>query len=140
MPPRNTPPRRAQFKRDLAKSLRGNPTDAERKLWHFLRGKQLAGLRFRRQQPIGPYVADFFCPAAKLVVELDGEQHGTDINVAYDAARTKWLEERGYRVLRIPNHEVLKGKPIDLICGAIEALPLPERPSAVRPSLKGRVE
>src|SRR4051812_14031307 len=99
MPPPKAGPRRAQFKRSVAKSLRQNPTDAERRLWHLLRVKQLGGLRFRRQQPIGRYIVDFFCPAAKLIVELNGDQHGTDSNAAQDAARTRWLEARGYMVL-----------------------------------------
>jgi len=133
--------RRSQFKRGFAKHLRTNLTDAERRLWRLLRGKQVADLRFRRQQPIGPYIADFFCPAAKLIVELDGGQHSVDENAAYDAARTRWLEDRGYRVLRFTNGEVLKGHVLEAICREAQSrLPLPERPTAVRPSLKGRVD
>ena len=70
-----------------------------------MRRKQLDGLRFRRQAPIGPYIVDFFCPDAKLVVEVDGGQH-TD-QQDYDERRTNWLEERGYRVLRFWNNDVL---------------------------------
>lgn len=140
MAPRNADPRRAQFKRGLARAFRANPTDAERRLWYLLRCKKFGGLKFRRQQPMGPYVVDFFCPAAKLVIELDGGQHSVDTNAAYDAARTRWLEARGYKVVRIPNHEILKGKSTNLISSAVAAhLPLPKRPLAVRPSLKGRV-
>ena len=140
MPPSKTAPRRAEFKRAFAKQLREKPTDAERRLWAFLRRKQLATGRFRRQQPLGPYVVDFVCPAAKLVIELDGGQHGAAGAVAYDARRTHWLEERGYKVLRFANAEVLKGQVIDAIWHHVGSrLPLPERPSAVRPSLKGRV-
>ncbi|HVZ90900.1 MAG TPA: endonuclease domain-containing protein [Rhizomicrobium sp.] len=136
--------RRAQHKQGNARDLRQNATDCERKLWSLLRAKQFAGLRFRRQQPLGPYIADFYCSAAKLIVELDGSQHGTDENIAYDAARTVWLTKRGYRVLRFSNEEFLKNR--DLVTDAIgraiddSGVPLPEPPSAVRPSLKGRVE
>ena len=78
----------------LAQKLRKSSTDAERRLWSRLRQKQLDGFRFRRQQPIGPYVVDFFCSEAKLIVELDGGQHA--IAVEQDANRTLWLEARGY--------------------------------------------
>ena len=141
MPPRNNPARRTQFNRDLATKLRNSPTEAERKFWTILRSKQLGGLRFRRQQPVGPYIADFFCPAAKLIIELDGDQHGADTNAAYDAIRTKWLEDRGYKVLRFANKDALKSHTAEAVFRAAEErLPLPERPLAVRPSLKGRVE
>ena len=81
------------------------PTDAEIRLWSRLRRKQLDGFRFRRQQPIGPYIVDFFCPAAKLVIEVDGGQHAQRENE--DTSRTCWLEEHGYRVVRFWNNEVL---------------------------------
>jgi len=86
----------------LARKLRRTPTDAEIRLWSRLRRKQLAGFRFRRQHPLGPYVVDFFCAAAKLVVEVNGGQHADDGD-----ARTRWLEARGYRVIRFWNNEVL---------------------------------
>jgi very-short-patch-repair endonuclease len=70
-----------------------------------LRRKQLGGFRFRRQQPVGPYIVDFFCAKARLIIELDGGQHAD--REAQDAARTAWLEARGYRVLRVWNHETL---------------------------------
>ena len=136
--------RRLQHKHGAARELRINGTECERRLWALLRAKQLAGLRFRRQQTLGPYIADFYCSAAKLVIELDGSQHGTDENLAYDEARTAWLVERGYRVLRFSNEEFLKGRivVVDAISRAIaeSGVPLPEPPSVVRPSLKGRVE
>jgi len=129
MPPVKATPRRAEFKRGFAKQLRENPTDAERRLWRSLRVKQLGDLRFRRQQPIGPYIVDFYCSAAKLIVELDGDQHGYDKNIAYDADRTRWLEERDYKVLRFSNGEVLKRNVTDAIWHEAESrLPLPERP------------
>src|ERR1700685_490021 len=89
--------RRSQFKRKQAQNLRANSTEAERALWAFLRSKRLAHLRFRRQQPIGPYIADFYCSAVKLVIELDGSQHFEDANMAHDAERTRWLQTQGYR-------------------------------------------
>lgn len=78
------------------------PTDAELRLWVRLRRKQLDGFRFRRQQPIGRYVVDFFCPEAKLIVEVDGGQHADDTS-----ERTRWLIDHGYRVIRFWNNDVL---------------------------------
>ena len=88
-----------------ARALRKNLTDAEARLWRQLRYKQLDGFRFRRQQPIGPYIVDFFCPRAKPIIELDGGQHSTDQE--RDERRTRWLEARGYRVIRFWNNDVL---------------------------------
>ena len=88
-----------------ARNLRRKMTDAERKLWHALRDRRLAGHKFRRQHPIGPYVADFYCEAKRLMVEVDGGQHTRRQQA--DAKRTKWLEARGYRVIRLWNSEVL---------------------------------
>ena len=86
----------------LARKLRLTPTDAEIRVWSRLRRKQLEGFRFRRQHPLGPYVVDFFCAEAKLIVEVDGGQHADD-----GEARTLWLEARGYRVIRFWNNDVL---------------------------------
>ncbi|MBN9589121.1 MAG: endonuclease domain-containing protein [Alphaproteobacteria bacterium] len=99
--------RRQKFKRTFAKTLRANATDAERLLWSLLRDRRLP-VRFRRQQPIGPHIADFFCAAARLVIELDGDHHGTDAATARDETRARFLTTRGYRVLRFPNHEVFR--------------------------------
>jgi very-short-patch-repair endonuclease len=68
----------------------------------------MEGFSSRRQQPIGPYVGDFFCPTAKLVIEVDGGQHGDDGAVIQDGRRTRWLELRSYRVLRFWNNDVLQ--------------------------------
>ena len=87
-----------------ARDLRKLSTDAERRLWSRLRQKQLDGFRFRRQQPIGPYIVDFFCPEASLILEVDGGQHAS--NEADDETRTHWLAARGYRVMRFWNNEV----------------------------------
>jgi very-short-patch-repair endonuclease len=89
----------------LARRLRKNPTDAETRLWWRLRQKQLGGFRFRRQVPLGPYVADFVCLAEKLVVEVDGGQHAEQVE--HDEARTAWLAANGLRVLRFWNNDVL---------------------------------
>jgi very-short-patch-repair endonuclease len=90
-----------------ARSLRKQTTDPERLLWRTLREFKQAGLHFRRQVPIGNYVADFACHRAKVIVELDGSQHGEDDHLEYDSQRTNFLKSRGYRVLRFWNAEVL---------------------------------
>jgi very-short-patch-repair endonuclease len=92
--------------RRLARAMRAAPTEAERKLWWHLRHRLLTpGTHFRRQVRIGRYVADFACHATRIVVEVDGGQHGTAS--AADEARTKVLEANGYRVLRYWNNDVL---------------------------------
>ena len=88
-----------------AQELRKNPTDAEKKLWLQLRDQQVEGCKFRRQQPIGKYIVDFFCSEKGLIVELDGGQHVEQAE--YDKKRTAFLESCGYRVLRVWNHDVL---------------------------------
>ena len=88
-----------------ARHLRGQMTEAERLLWQHLRKRQIGGLKFRRQHPVGPYVLDFVCLETGLVIEVDGGQHGEQ--QSYDEDRTAWLERRGYRVLRFWNNEVL---------------------------------
>jgi very-short-patch-repair endonuclease len=90
----------------LARQLRRNATDAERRLWFLLRQRQLAEFRFRRQVPLGPYIVDFACLAEKLIVEVDGGQHNE--RQGEDAARTVWLAARGYRVMRFWNSDVLR--------------------------------
>lgn len=89
-----------------ARQLRKNLTDAEKKLWRHLRLKSIGGNKFRRQHPIGTYIVDFVCLEKRLIVELDGGQHGEQI--AYDNERTQWLESCGYRVLRFWNNEVFE--------------------------------
>ena len=88
-----------------ATQLRKYPSEAERALWQELRRRQLAGHRFRRQEPLGRYIVDFLCYEKRLVVEVDGGQHLE--RAAYDRDRTRWLGARGYRVLRFWNNEVL---------------------------------
>ena len=91
-------------KRNFARRLRHDMTDAERRLWHYLRRRQLLGYRFRRQFPIGPYIVDFACLEAKLIIEVDGSQH---FDATGDVARTERLHEHGYQVLRFWNNDVL---------------------------------
>lgn len=88
-----------------AKQLRKNLTPAEKELWQALRRGNLAGLKFRRQHSVGNFILDFYCPACKLVIELDGGIHLD--RVEYDAARTTELESHGYTVLRFQNEEVI---------------------------------
>ena len=89
-----------------AKALRQNQTNAEGLLWHYLRNKQLDGHKFRRQQPIGPYIVDFACLPRKLIVELDGGQHAKQ--KTYDEKRDTFLKDKGYRILRFWNNEVFE--------------------------------
>jgi very-short-patch-repair endonuclease len=100
--------RRTLMNRDHARELRNNSTRQERWLWQVLSQLKAEGLRFRRQQPIGPYIVDFFCPSRKLIVELDGAQHHLPETVSYDEVRTLWLQTRGYTVLRFANADALK--------------------------------
>jgi len=85
--------------------LRGAMTDAERSLWRFLRGRQMAGYKFRRQHPFGDFILDFVCLEKKIVIEVDGGQHGEQLEA--DFVRTDRLIQSGFRVLRFWNHEVL---------------------------------
>ena len=86
--------------------MRREPTDAEACLWRRLRDRRFAGWKFRRQQPLGPFVVDFVCFSPRLIIELDGSQH-LDAR-AYDARRTAWLAARGFRLLRYWNGDVLE--------------------------------
>jgi very-short-patch-repair endonuclease len=93
--------------RSNARILRKNSTDAERLLWSKLRDHRLIGVSFRRQVPIGNYIADFVCHAVKLVIELDGGQHFSDGQEAADARRSGIIEAKGFRVLRFGNHDIM---------------------------------
>jgi len=90
---------------DRARELRAGMTDAEQKLWRYLRNRQLQGFKFRRQHEIGCYIADFVCTEAKLIVELDGGQHLEQME--YDERRTRQLKIMGYNLLRFWNNDVL---------------------------------
>jgi very-short-patch-repair endonuclease len=89
----------------FARKLRKSETDAERKLWQQLRSRNLNGTKFRRQHPAGPYIIDFIDINSKLAIELDGSQHQQQ--QVYDAERTAFLEQAGYRVLRFWDDDVL---------------------------------
>jgi very-short-patch-repair endonuclease len=96
--------------RSNARALRKNSTDAERVLWSELRDHRLNGAGFRRQVPIGNYIADFVCHPAKLVIELDGGQHFSDQSEAKEAARSAVIEAKGFQVLRFGNHDVMSNR------------------------------
>jgi very-short-patch-repair endonuclease len=95
------------YLRNFSRRLRHNGTEAEQTLWRLLRDRRLADFKFRRQVPIGPYIADFICYEARLVVELDGSQHAESKR---DAVRDRWFADNGYRVLRIWNSDLTDNK------------------------------
>ena len=100
--------RRAPTRAELlarAKDMRSNPTDAERRLWSMLRAHRFATFKFRRQHVIAPYIVDFVCLDRRLVVEADGSQHAGSPG---DAARDRFLQAQGYRVLRVWNNDILE--------------------------------
>ena len=115
---------------DRARRLRRDATPAEKKLWSVLRRGGIVGFKFRRQQRIGPFVADFACQSARLVIEIDGDSHAHQID--YDARRTEFLAEEGYRVLRFTNSDVMDN--LEGVCRAIELAlvggPSPSHPAA----------
>jgi very-short-patch-repair endonuclease len=90
-----------------ARQQRREMNDAEKRLWYRLRRRGLEGFRFRRQVPIGTYIADFACLGARLVIEVDGDSHGNDLAEALDAGRDETIERNGYRVLRFSHYYVL---------------------------------
>lgn len=96
------------YLKQTRKSLRNNATTAEATLWRFLKKSQLVGRKFRRQHSIGNYVVDFYCPAEKLVIELDGESHFHQSSYEYDKGRTEYLQSLNLRILRFENDEVFK--------------------------------
>ena len=106
----------------FAKHLRQNMTDAEKLLWYHLRAYRLNGKRFRRQQPLGPYIVDFVHFGSRVIVEADGGQHNDSLS---DKERDAWLRSQGFRVLRFWNHEILRQA--DVVLSVIyEALEVPE--------------
>jgi very-short-patch-repair endonuclease len=92
----------------LARTLRSNMTDAEKLFWSKVRRKQIGCLHFYRQKNIGPYIVDFYCPAAKLIVEIDGGQHYQTDEMEKDKVRDRYLEKQGLTVIRFSNLDVLK--------------------------------
>ena len=108
-----------------AKTMRKEPTEAEDRLWSSLRASRLGGWKFRHQVAFSAdYIADFVCPTGKLIVEVDGSQHGEQVD--YDASRTRFFETQGYRVLRFWNNDVLArtNAVLDAILAALTT-PLP---------------
>ena len=124
-----------------SRQLRAEASEAEKRLWHILRRKQVNGLRFRRQFPLGPYFADFVCLPARLIIEVDGSQHGEAQQVAHDVRRTAWLKQNGFRVIRFWADQVMTDVEA-VVCGieAALAVPLPHGASRRAPSRKGRGE
>ena len=117
-----------------AKRLRRDMTEAEQKLWSALRNRQLNGAKFRRQQPIGPFVADWVCQESRLIVEADGGQHALGSS---DRARTDFLEGKGYRVLRFWNNDILtnlQGVAESIATALISPHPAPAAPESPSPS------
>lgn len=101
----------------LRRGLRNEATSAEAKLWRYLKRSQLEGRKFRRQHSIGPYIVDFYCPAEKLVVELDGEPHNAPNRKDYDSEREDYLQEQGVCVVRFENQVVFEN--IDVVLEGI---------------------
>ena len=118
-----------------AKRLRKEMTDAERRLWSALRGAKLEGAKFRRQQPIGPFIADFVCQDRRLIIEADGGQHSESAN---DSRRTAFLESKGYQVLRFWNNDILTNLDgVAQIIAAALVTPHPARALRESPSPSG---
>jgi len=117
----------SDIQRGRAKQLRRAMTRAETLLWRHLKADRLAGLNFRRQAPIGNYIADFVAHSCKLVVEVDGESHDFEERIRHDERRDAWFESRGYRVFRFTNDDVLKyleGVAVAILEAAEQAAPL----------------
>ncbi len=114
-----------------AKAMRSEPTGPEARLWYHLRAKRLNGIKFSRQVLIGSYTVDFSARSLKLVIELDGDSHAGQER--YDARRTAWLEEQGFRVIRFTNTDVMTNEAavLQAIIDALVALPL-SQPSPQR--------
>jgi len=116
--------------RSRARTLRRNPTDAEQAIWNALRAHRMNGASFRRQTPIGPYIVDFVCHAARLIIELDGGQHFDDSHMKRDARRDAFLTSKGFRVLRFSNPDVMTNRNgvLETIASALVAAPSPPLP------------
>ena len=112
--------------RQRARELRHEPTVAEQKLWILLRNRALLGAKFRRQHPIGPYIADFCDPEANLIIEVDGPSHS--LSEENDSIRTAYLSDRGYRVVRFTNAEVLHN-PEGVLSVIVQTLHEPPHPN-----------
>ena len=110
---------------DRARALRRAMSLPEIVLWQALRRGRLAGLRFRRQHPMGPYTLDFYCPSARLAVEVDGFAHDTAAQVRHDQRRETWLAQKGVRVLRFRATDVLQNERLEGVLAEIEQAAVP---------------
>jgi very-short-patch-repair endonuclease len=118
-----------EAKRAQARRLRRGSTEAERRLWYRLRSRSIRGLKFVRQEPIGPYIVDFVCRERRLVIEVDGGQHADNKR---DLVRDRWLTDHRYRVLRFWNNDVLANTDgvLEAIAAAVNQAPsIPEESS-----------
>ena len=108
-----------------SRTLRRNLTEAERIIWYAVRAHRLNGASFRRQTPIGPFIVDFVCHDARLIIEVDGGQHFESENEKRDARRDRFLARKGYRVLRFSNHDVMTNRQgvVEAIGAALAASP-----------------
>ena len=116
----------SQLQRNRAKQLRRTMTRAETLLWSHLKAHRLARLGFRRQAPMGNYIADFVAHSCKLIVEVDGESHDFEERLRHDECRDRWFASRGYRVLRFANDDVMKnleGVALTILQAAEQAAP-----------------
>jgi very-short-patch-repair endonuclease len=114
--------RRNQAMLERAQQLRMTTNAAEQRMWSIVRAERFAGLKFRRQHVIGNYIADFVCLPARLVVEVDGDTHGSDEAELKDARRTEEIERAGYRVIRFWNDYVLNDSDGGVVDAILEAL------------------
>jgi 2-isopropylmalate synthase len=122
--------------RSRARTMRGAPTDSELRLWRLLRERRLNGFKFRRQVPVGPYIVDFLCVGAKLIVEADGSQHAES---RHDKARDAYLEGQGWKVLRFWNNEVVQNREgFWRQFSLMQPTPHPALPATFSPREKGR--
>jgi very-short-patch-repair endonuclease len=130
----------SRFRRNRARELRVGETEQERRLWRALKDIPVYGSHFRRQCPIGPFIADFACLKARLLIELDGGHHSAPEIAAKDAARSEWLSREGYTVIRFWNAELIDNLDgvLDTVYAALygspqsEAVPLPTPPRRLR--------
>ena len=95
-----------EYKYKLARNLRKNSTKEEYIIWQILRNRKFFNLKFKRQVPIGKYIVDFLCEEKNIIIEIDGGQHNTDKNIIKDEERTKFLESKGYKVIRFWNNDI----------------------------------
>ena len=125
---------------ERARSLRADPTEMERRLWFRLRLRRLGDFRFRRQVPLRPFIVDFACIEEKLIIEVDGGLHSDA--AGYDARRTKWLNEHGWRVLRFWNNDVSENLDgvLERILQELEAAAASPLPALPRKRGRGKEE